>query len=74
MLSKYHITLGQVVSQHNKQMILNQNKFIELLDEQELNMGQEYNDFMISHMLKSSPDITQLNFKALLTLVPPKDN
>lgn len=37
-------------------------------------MGQQCNDYMVSHMLKSSPDITQLNFKSLLTLVVNKDN
>lgn len=73
MLTKYNITLSQVISQYNRQMILNQNKFIDILEEQELNMGPEYNDFMISEMLKSSSDISQLNFKSLLTLIPNKN-
>lgn len=60
--------------QYNRQLVFNQSKFIEILDEQELNLGREYNDYMVSHMLKSSPDITQLNFKALMTLVVKKEN
>lgn len=74
MITKYHVTLSQVVSQYSRQMTLNQKKFVEVLDEQELNMGQEYNDYMVSHMLKSSPDITQLSFKSLLSLVAQKEN
>ena len=72
MLSKYSVTLTQVVSQHNKQMVLTQKKFLDILAEQELDMGAEYNDFMMAHMLKGSPDINQMSFRELLTLVPPK--
>ena len=69
MLTKYHKTLTQAVSQVNKQQVIAMNKFIEILNQQELNMGTNYNDFMVMNMLEGSKDLSTLSFKKLLSLV-----
>jgi hypothetical protein len=40
MIKQYHKTLGQAISQVNKQQLISWVKFIDILNQQELNMGQ----------------------------------
>lgn len=62
-------TLSQAVTHFNKQLTLPVGKFIEILNSNELNMGQEANDYMIMEMLKDSDGVASLNFKRLQEMV-----
>ena len=69
MLSKYYKSLSQIISQKNKQLIIPWGKFIDVLNQQELNSSPEQTDFMIMHMLEGSAGLTALSFKKLQDLV-----
>ena len=69
MLSKYYKSLSQIISQTNKQLIIPWGKFIDVLNQQELNSSPEQTDFLITHMLEGSAGLTALSFKKLQDLV-----
>lgn len=69
MLKQYQKTLNQAVSHANKQFLIPIGKFVEILNQNELNIGQDATDYMIMEMLKDSDGVASLNYKKLQEMI-----